>query len=215
LQRPASVNLTTAAGDYSLWQYLGSGSGWRLIQYQRAGTVAVGVNPSTAALSVPAAAGADSSLVLQERTGSGGSTATLVALNGLTANRTFTLGDNGGVVVTDTSLRTELNASGSAPIYATRAWVNFNGTGTVAIRASGNVSSITDNGTGDYTLNMATALPDANYSFSCLHGGTANGGLVRDYSDATERTSSAFRFITLSVAGAFMDSAQVNVNVVR
>jgi hypothetical protein len=154
-------------------------------------------------------------LVLQERTGSGGSTATLVALNGLTANRTFTLGDNGGVVVTDTSLRTELNASGSAPIYATRAWVNFNGTGTVAIRASGNVSSITDNGTGDYTVNMATALPDENYSFSCLHGGTANGGLVRDYSDATARTSSAFRFITLSIAGAFMDSAQVNVNVVR
>ena len=45
-----------------------------------------------------------------------------------------------------------------------RAWVNFNGTGTVAIRASFNVSSITDNGTGDYTVNFTTALPDANYS---------------------------------------------------
>jgi hypothetical protein len=52
--------------------------------------------------------------------------------------------------------------SGSAPIYAARAWVNFNGTGTVAIRASGNVSSITDNGTGDYTVNFTTAMPDAN-----------------------------------------------------
>ena len=49
--------------------------------------------------------------------------------------------------------------SGSAPIYAARAWVNFNGTGTVAIRASGNVSSITDNGTGDYTVNFTTAMP--------------------------------------------------------
>jgi hypothetical protein len=45
-----------------------------------------------------------------------------------------------------------------------RAWVNFNGTGTVAIRASFNVSSITDNGTGDYTINFTTAMPDANYS---------------------------------------------------
>ena len=57
-----------------------------------------------------------------------------------------------------------LNATGSAPIYACRAWVNFNGTGTVAIRASGNVSSITDNGVGDYTVNFTTAMPDANYS---------------------------------------------------
>ena len=51
-----------------------------------------------------------------------------------------------------------------APVYACRAWVNFNGTSTVAIRDSGNVSSITDNGTGDYTVNFATAMPDANYS---------------------------------------------------
>jgi hypothetical protein len=54
--------------------------------------------------------------------------------------------------------------SGSAPIYGARAWVNFNGTGTVAIRGSGNVSSITDNGTGDYTVNFTTAMPDVNYS---------------------------------------------------
>jgi len=54
---------------------------------------------------------------------------------------------------------------GSAAIaYGCRAWVNFNGTGTVAIRASGNVSSITDNGSGTYRVNFATAMPDANYS---------------------------------------------------
>jgi hypothetical protein len=50
------------------------------------------------------------------------------------------------------------------PAYQCRAWVNFNGTGTPAIRASGNVSSITDNGTGDYTLNFTTAMPDLNYA---------------------------------------------------
>lgn len=45
-----------------------------------------------------------------------------------------------------------------------KCWVNFNGTGTVAIRASYNVSSITDNGTGDYTVNFTNAMADANYS---------------------------------------------------
>ena len=50
--------------------------------------------------------------------------------------------------------------------YGCRAWVNFNGVGTVAIRASGNVSSITDNGTGDYTVNFTTAMVDANYAIS-------------------------------------------------
>jgi hypothetical protein len=52
----------------------------------------------------------------------------------------------------------------AATAYGCRAWVNFNGTGTVAIRGSGNVSSITDNGTGLYTVNFSTAMPDTNYS---------------------------------------------------
>jgi len=65
------------------------------------------------------------------------------------------------------SVKDILNATGSAPVYACRAWVNFNGTGTVAIRGAGNVSSITDNGTGDYTVNFTTALPDVNYSVVC------------------------------------------------
>jgi len=56
--------------------------------------------------------------------------------------------------------------SGTAPLYAARAWVNFNGTGTVAINANGNVSSITDNGVGDYTVTFTTAMPDVNYSVS-------------------------------------------------
>lgn len=66
--------------------------------------------------------------------------------------------------ITPSTLFGGLNASGTAPIYAARAWVNFNGTGTVAIRASGNVSSITDRSVGQYTVNFTTALPDADYS---------------------------------------------------
>jgi len=55
-----------------------------------------------------------------------------------------------------------------------RAWVNFNGTGTVAINASFNVTSITDNGTGNYTVNLTTAMPDTNYSCNTLGQDTLN-----------------------------------------
>lgn len=72
-------------------------------------------------------------------------------------------------------LKNHLNASGNAPIYACRAWVNFNGTGVVAIRASGNVSSITDNGVGNYTINFTTALPDSNYAVSYSAGQLGGG----------------------------------------
>jgi len=58
--------------------------------------------------------------------------------------------------------------SGTAPIFMCRAWVNFNGQGTPAIRGSGNVSSITDNGVGSYTVNFTTAMPDTNYA--CVTG---------------------------------------------
>ena len=65
-----------------------------------------------------------------------------------------------------------------ATAYGCRAWVNFNGQGTPAIRASGNVSSLTDNGDGDYTVNFSTALSDANYSvnLSSSREPTTGGG---------------------------------------
>lgn len=98
---------------------------------------------------------------------------------------------------------------GTAPVYAARAWVNFNGTGTVAIRASGNVSSITDNGTGDYTVNFTTAMPDANFS------GLATGEQVTLYGPISY-TASTFRVgayvPTTSVA---VDRATVSVSIFR
>lgn len=98
-------------------------------------------------------------------------------------NRTLTLPDETGTVLTSVSaipaaqIAGALNAAGSAPIYACRAWVNFNGTGTVAIRASGNVSSITDNGVGDYTVNFATAMPNASYATLALTSQSTDGDL--------------------------------------
>jgi len=81
--------------------------------------------------------------------------------------------------------------------YLARAWVNFNGTGTVSIRASGNVSSITDNGVGDYTVNFINALPDANYCPVYGNQVFAAGGrqagdnyFVTSYNGATQLTTS-------------------------
>ena len=104
---------------------------------------------------------------------------------------------------------------GSAPSYAARAWVNFNGTGTVAIRASGNVTSITDNGTGDYTVNFTTAMPDANYSIcgSCSEG-TGTSSWVTAVQTAVYATSSCRLFLYNRVPNV-TDAANVNVSVFR
>ena len=72
-----------------------------------------------------------------------------------------------------------------ATAYGCRAWVNFNGTGTVAIRASGNVTSITDNGVGNYTVNFTNAMPDANYSVgsvNAINAGSVQLNYVTSYS---------------------------------
>ena len=75
-----------------------------------------------------------------------------------------TAGTDAARALTPATLRSAVNTTGTAPIYAPRAWVVFNGSGTIAIRASGNVTSITDNAAGDYTINFTTALPSANYA---------------------------------------------------
>jgi hypothetical protein len=104
--------------------------------------------------------------------------------------------------------------SGSAPLYAARAWVNFNGTGTVAIRASGNVSSITDNGTGDYTVNFTTALPDADYSFSGA-AGTPGSAFSIVSNRTVAQTSSSLRIGTYTDAGSLQDNSYVLLSIFR
>lgn len=73
------------------------------------------------------------------------------------------------------NLRFDSGYGSVATAYGCRAWVNFNGTGTAAIRASGNVSSVTDNGTGDYTINFTNAMPDINYTASFNVSSDSNG----------------------------------------
>jgi len=111
-------------------------------------------------------------------------TGTLPVANGGTGVTTST-GSGANVLGTSPTLTTPTinsaqvaTVSGTAPLYFARAWVNFNGTGTVAIRASGNVTSITDNGTGDYTVNFTTAMPDVNYS---IVGSAGSGNAYGSY----------------------------------
>jgi hypothetical protein len=94
-----------------------------------------------------------------------------------------------------------------------KAWVNFNGTGAVAISASGNVSSITDNGTGDYTVNFTTALVDANFSAVVGIGGDStsagNGAWAQRI---RSRTTSSVRLWTVRPDnGNLVDSSDANV----
>jgi hypothetical protein len=98
-----------------------------------------------------------------------------------------------------------------ATAYGCRAWVNFNGTGTVAIRASGNVTSITDNGTGDYTVNFTNAMPDSNYSV----GGSAFGNIAQlIMSPYITMSTTQCRVITSNTA-SLADNSVVSVQIFR
>jgi hypothetical protein len=158
---------------------------------------------------------------------SGTGTFTLAAPNS-NSDRTLNLPDAGGTVfvsgqalsATTGSFSGDLSFNsgyGSAAVaYGCRAWVNFNGTGTVAIRASGNVSSITDNGNGDYTVNFTTAMPDANYSPTCSYAPTLNGSgaaarVVYIYSTGT----TGLRITAKDNAGNSVDFESMNAAIFR
>ena len=124
--------------------------------------------------------------------------------------------------VTDTALsltansaaiKVALNANNGAPIFACRAWVNFNGTGTVEITASGNVTSITDTGTGSYTVNFTTEMTDNNYacvgiaSFSSSFSTGQFGAITRNVGNFVTRTANP--------SGTLIDSNRVDIAVFR
>lgn len=106
--------------------------------------------------------------------------------------------------------------NGPAPLrdqWAARSRCNFNGTGTVAIRSSGNVSSITDNGTGNYTGNFTAAMPDTNYAYigtASLAGTLPN--MIFTATDTDVKTASAFQMRTgsTSPSATHQDGGQVS-----
>jgi hypothetical protein len=147
--------------------------------------------------------------------------------SGTSTDRTLTLPDAGGTVVSDTATQTLTNktltsptlttpninsaqvatVSGTAPIYMCRAWVNFNGAPSQpgSIRASGNVSSVTHNDAGTYAVNFTTAMQDADYAFTATAGlGTGIGARIATQESAVSASSITFRIRTVG---------DVNVNV--
>ena len=118
-----------------------------------------------------------------------------------------------GAVNVDASdnLQFDSGFGSTATAYGCRAWVNFNGTGTVAIRESGNVSSITDNGLGDYTVNFTTAMPDSSYSgvLTVSYGGNRGGHKI------VSVTTSSFRFQSFGEVGYIGDSSIACVSIFR
>jgi hypothetical protein len=114
-------------------------------------------------------------------------------------------GTNNTNFITPLRMREGFNAGGSAPVYACRAWVNFDGrTGSGnTIRASGNVSSVTKNGTGDYTVNFATAMPDGDYAASGFagNGGTAISTYTGIRGRCASPNTSSYRLQVFSVSG--------------
>jgi hypothetical protein len=101
-----------------------------------------------------------------------------------------------------------------ATAYGCRAWVNFNGTGTVAIRASGNVSSITDGGTGAYTVNFTNAMPDASYA-AVIDSGTGSAGRNSASNADTAPTTSAVSIATFDSTGTRQDTTYISVAIFR
>jgi hypothetical protein len=119
-------------------------------------------------------------------------------------------------------IRQAFNATGTAPVYACRAWVNFGAAGgTPAIRSSGNVSSITDNGVGLFTINFTTAMPDANYAAigSCSNWtGTANVTSVKPTTGSATTTTTACQILCSyesGTSGGAFDAEYVSFAVFR
>jgi hypothetical protein len=111
-----------------------------------------------------------------------------------------------------------LDGSQSVPVNtvaqgSAKAWVNFDGTGTVAIRAAFNVSSITDNAVGQYTVNFTTAMPDRNYSVTqCAGNPAANACYLTSF---FVPTTGSVGLLCRSDAAVTIDAAECNIAVFR
>lgn len=102
-----------------------------------------------------------------------------------------------------------------ATAYGCRAWVNFNGSGTVAIKSSGNVSSITDAGVGTYVVNFTNGMPDTNYAFHAACNG--NGSDYRTFAalvDGTQNTGS-IRILFNNQLATNVDVSSASVSIFR
>ena len=169
------------------------------------------VNGSNDAIVVLASAGVSRGYIY-------GSTAYMAVASG--AGLPLVFETNGGTerarITSDGNFQFNSGYGSVATAYGCRAWVNFNGTGTVAIRASGNVSSITDNGTGVYTLNFSTAMPDANYAATGFARVGSTSTQTKGVAAATTDTYSTTQLQVRTTSGSgFADADTVGIAIFR
>ena len=107
------------------------------------------------------------------------------------------------------------NSSGTEIGTLCRAWVNFNGTGTVAIRDDFNVSSITDHSTGTYSVNFSNAMPDFHYATTIAGGNTADSSTPRGFETVRGVTTSAVKIDFRGEDGSESDPNMVSVICMR
>ena len=196
------------------------------VYWDTSGNVGIGTTSPTAKLGVVSAANTasavftdatQSTLTFKHEAGN-----LLTYDTGGTATQRWVLNSVEQARITPTGLFQFNSGFGSAGVaYGCRAWVNFNGTGTVAIRSSGNVSSITDGGVGVYTVNLTTAMPDANYS-AVTHTSYLNGsyqGSQEPWAKVASTTTTAIVVYThwhvFNVGYLAQDMAYVGVAIFR
>ena len=223
-----TINASTSAGlvqtaDTSGVLQLQTNSGTTAVTIDTSQNVGIGTTAPTGNLDI--ASSSNVNVYIRQTTGVCNtrikSDSTNAAIGTSTDHQFSLLQNNTEAVTIDTSKNLKFNSGyGSvATAYGCRAWVNFNGTGTVAIRASGNVSSITDNGTGNYTVNFTTAMPDVNY---CTLGSTigttsvGDGVSVTGFGSGTTKTTTDIKVLTsYGPNNTQIDINQMNVAVFR
>ena len=137
-------------------------------------------------------------------------TSEIAAATLVTSSDTIASNDNNTTIPTsaavDDHIPVKLNATGSAPIYAARAWARFNAAGT--IDGSGNVASVAKNSTGNYTVTFTTAMPDANYTVSTSTHATTSSAAAGRVIEPYDFAAGSFKLqVAASSSGAAADSA--------
>lgn len=128
-------------------------------------------------------------------------------------------GTDASKLLTPSTLRSGLNSSGAAPVFAARAWVNFDASsGTPVIRGSGNVSGVTRNGPGDYTITFSSPMPDANYTITATTSRESYNLAVAYLANTQTFSTTAVQVFTVGVSGTNntpMDPSRVMVSIFR
>jgi hypothetical protein len=217
------ANGGTGQTSYTDGQLLiGNSTGNTLVKSTLTAGSGISITNGAGSITIAASGGGGSGTVTSVSAGAGMSFTTITTSGSVAMGTPSTITNTSTNTASGTShnhaLTGELveTTSGSPLYYGARAWVNFNGTGTVSIRDSVNVSSISDNGTGTYTVNFSTAMPDANYSMVATTNRTsAVNGTVFNQDSGTAPTTSAVRIITFRVGTGAVDTENNYVAVFR